>query len=66
MQKLRVGNVQRHDMPMARYSDLRVLSESSFVYYAFSSCYKKIFNIKSDENVRLCMDMFTVMILTRC
>jgi len=26
--------------------------------YAISSCYGKMFNVKSDENVRLCMDMF--------
>jgi len=26
--------------------------------YAISSCYRKIFNVKSDENVQLCMDMF--------
>ena len=26
--------------------------------YAVSSCYRKIFNVKSNENVRLCMDMF--------
>ena len=26
--------------------------------YAISSCYRKIFNVKSNENVRLCMDMF--------
>ena len=26
--------------------------------YAISLCYRKIFNVKSDENVRLCMDMF--------
>jgi len=25
--------------------------------YGISSCYRKIFNVKSDENVRLCMDM---------
>jgi len=26
--------------------------------YAVSSCYRKICNVKSNENVRLCMDMF--------
>ena len=26
--------------------------------YAVSSCYRKIFNVKSNENVRICMDMF--------
>ena len=26
--------------------------------YATSSCYRKFFNVKSDENERLCMDMF--------
>jgi len=26
--------------------------------YAISSCYRTIFNVKSDKNVRLCMDMF--------
>jgi len=26
--------------------------------YAISSCYRKIFNVKSNDNVRLCMDMF--------
>jgi len=26
--------------------------------YAISSCYRKIFNVKSDKNVRLCMHMF--------
>jgi len=26
--------------------------------YAISSCYRKIFNVKSNENVGLCMDMF--------
>jgi len=26
--------------------------------YAISSCYRKISSVKSDENVRLCMDMF--------
>ena len=26
--------------------------------YAVSCCYRKIFHVKSNENVRLCMDMF--------
>ena len=26
--------------------------------YAVSSCYRKIFNVESNENARLCMDMF--------
>ena len=26
--------------------------------YAISSCYRKIFDVESDENARLCMDMF--------
>jgi len=26
--------------------------------YAISSCYRKIFNVKSNDNVRLCTDMF--------
>jgi len=26
--------------------------------YAISSCYRKIFNVKSNKNVRLCMDTF--------
>ena len=26
--------------------------------YAVSSCYRKFFNVKSNENARLCMDMF--------
>ena len=26
--------------------------------YAISSCYRKIFNVKSEKNVWLCMDMF--------
>jgi len=28
--------------------------------YAISSCYRKIFNVKSNKNVRLCMDMFNI------
>jgi len=28
------------------------------MYYAISLCYRKICNVKSDENVRLCLDMF--------
>jgi len=31
--------------------------------YAVSSCYRKIFNVKSNKNVRLCMDMFAMMSL---
>ena len=26
--------------------------------YAVSSCFREIFNVKSNANVRLCMDMF--------
>ena len=29
--------------------------------YAVSFCYRKIFNVKSNDNVRLCMDTLTVM-----
>ena len=31
--------------------------------YAISSCYRKIFNVKSDENVWLCMDMWDLYII---
>jgi len=33
-------------------------AQVKYLGYAVSSCYKKIFNVKSNENVRLCMDMF--------
>ena len=33
-------------------------AQISSLDYSVSSCYRKIFNVKSNENVRLCMDMF--------
>ena len=40
----------------AKYSPTKAQIRS--MDYAISSCYRKIFNVKLNENVRLCMDMF--------